>query len=105
MKVVTSSEIKLARTIAISADSLQILFFPLFGEGVFSPFNDLTDVVVCILLTRLIGWHWALVPTFFFEEMPALDEVPTWTIAVMLATHNRHVAHDRQIKNPPIIET
>ena len=108
MKALTKAEIKLARNIGMSADALQILLFPFFGEGFLSPFNDLLDVVVCILLTQIIGWHWAFVPTFFFEEMPGLDEVPTWTLAVMLATHNRPVAsrdESRPLKAPTIIET
>jgi hypothetical protein len=86
--------------IALFADALQIVFFPLLGEGALSPVNDVLDIAVAWVLTRLLGWHWAFLPTFVVELVPELDLVPTWTLAVLIAT--------RQMKpsrpEPPIIE-
>jgi hypothetical protein len=78
--------IRLARGIAICADLIQIGFPVLFGEGLLSPFQDVLDVVVCGVLTMLVGWHYAFIPTFFIELVPFADLAPTWTIAVFIAT-------------------
>ena len=86
--------------IAMFADALQILVFPLFGEGVLSPFNDLLDIAVAWVLTRQLGWHWAFLPAFVAELVPGLDLVPTWTLAVLIVT--RQMSPSRP--EPPIIE-
>ena len=65
---------------------LQIAAAPLFGEGFASPFNDVLDVLVAALLIRLLGFHWALLPTLAAEAVPVLDLAPTWTAAVLLIT-------------------
>jgi hypothetical protein len=83
--------------IALFADALQIVLFPFFGEGVLSPANDLLDLAVAWVLTRLIGWHWAFLPSFLAELVPGLDLVPTWTLAVLIASRQIH-------PEPPVIE-
>jgi hypothetical protein len=65
---------------------VQIGLAPLFGEGFASPFNDVLDVVVAAVLIRLLGFHWALLPTLAAEALPALDLAPTWTASVLLMT-------------------
>jgi hypothetical protein len=82
----SSARINAARAIAIVADCLQILVMPVFGEGFASPLNDALDVLVAISLYLLLGFHWALLPTFFVELMPVADLVPTWTIGVFMVT-------------------
>jgi hypothetical protein len=89
-----------ALTIAVLADALQIGLFPVFGEGVLSPLNDMLDVAVAWLLTRLLGWHWAFVPSFIAELVPGIDLVPTWTLAVLMVT--RQVV--APTAEPPTIE-
>lgn len=86
--------------IAMFADALQVVLFPLFGEGALSPFNDLLDLAVAGVLTRLLGWHWAFLPAFVTELVPGLDLVPTWTLAVLIVT--RQMSPSRP--EPPIIE-
>src|SRR4029453_14403993 len=39
----------------------------------------------------LLGWHWAFLPAFLTELVPFVDLVPTWTIAVFLATRGQDV--------------
>ena len=85
----TPSQIWIARGIALAADGLQIALFPLFGEGFVSPANVVLDLVVAFVLTRLIGWHIAFVPSFVVEMMPVADLAPTWTLAVLVATRGR----------------
>ncbi len=88
---ISPTRIRIARYVAFSADLLQIGLFPLFGEGFFSPLADILDVVVCVILTRLIGWHYSFIPSFLAEIVPLVDLVPTWTIAVLLATRQKRV--------------
>ena len=38
------------------------------------------------LLWRILGWHWALAPSFLFELLPIADVAPTWTLAVWIIT-------------------
>lgn len=38
------------------------------------------------ILVKLLGFHWAFLPTLAAEAMPALDLAPTWTAAVLLVT-------------------
>jgi len=73
----------------MSADLLQIGLFPLFGEGLVSVLDDILDVIVCVVLTLLVGWHFAFLPSFIAELVPMVDLVPTWTIAVLFATRQK----------------
>ena len=82
----TPGNVRTARLLAIAADVTQIVVFPLFVGGALSPWDDGLDLLVAAVMTRLVGWHWAFVPTFFAELVPGLDLVPTWTAAVFFAT-------------------
>jgi hypothetical protein len=82
----TPRGIRVARAIAIATDVLQILLFPAFAAGWISPLNDALDVVVAVIMVRLVGWHFAFLPTFVAELVPGVDLVPTWTAAVWFAT-------------------
>ena len=79
-------EERLAWMVAISADALQLAVFPLFAEGVLSPADAVLDAVVAVLLVRLLGWHWAFLPTLMIEALPGADLFPTWTAAVFFVT-------------------
>ena len=85
----TPSKVRAARFVALAADALQIAVAPLFGEGFASPFNDVLDLVVAAALIRLLGFHWALLPTLAAELVPALDLAPTWSATVWLLTGTR----------------
>ena len=84
--VLTPGRIRTARAIAMIADLAEIVVFPAFMEGLLSPVNDAVDVVVAVALTRLLGWHWAFLPTFLTEMIPVVGLVPTWTAAVFYVT-------------------
>lgn len=81
--------IRTARIIAIVADLLQVVLFPLFVEGFASVLNDVLDAVVCVVMVRLVGWHLAFLPAFVVEVLPLGDLAPTWTLAVFLATRSK----------------
>jgi hypothetical protein len=54
-----------------------------------TPLNNAIDVATGIALVALVGWHWAFLPTFLAEMVPFVDLVPSWTLAVMIATRGR----------------
>jgi hypothetical protein len=85
---VNRATIVIAFVIAICADLLEIGLFPFFFEGLISPLSDIVDVVVCGLLTWLIGFHVAFIPSFLVKLIPEAVLAPTWTIAVLIATRN-----------------
>lgn len=97
VNTVTPARIKVARTIAIAADALQIALFPLLSPGFISPLDDALDVIVCITLTSLVGWHYSFLPSFVLKVVPFADMVPSWTLAVFLATRHQSTTQ------PPII--
>ncbi len=68
--------------LAIVADALQIVVFPLFVEGAASPADDILDFGVGAFLVHLLGWHWEFLPSFFAKLVPGVDLVPFWTMAV-----------------------
>ena len=76
------SRFRSAMLVALLADGLQIVLFPLFSEGALSPADDLLDVGVALILGRLIGWHWEFLPSFCTKLVPVVDAVPFWTLAV-----------------------
>lgn len=71
-----------AMLVAIVADVLEMIVFPLFVEGFDSPVADLLDLCIGGVLTWLVGWHWEFAPSFLAKLMPGVDLVPLWTLAV-----------------------
>jgi hypothetical protein len=93
----------------MTADVIQIGLAPLFFEGGLSVFDALLDVVMAGILTRLVGWHWAFLPAFLAELTPGVDLVPSWTLAVFIATRRRTAPEesrrdDRVIDVEPVRE-
>jgi hypothetical protein len=74
--------LRTAIIVAIVADLLQVVVFPLFVEGAMSPVDDVLDVGVAGVLSYLLGWHWEFLPSFLVKLVPGVDLVPCWTIAV-----------------------
>jgi hypothetical protein len=87
--------------IAVVADALQIAAFPLFAEGGISPADSLLDLIVAFLLIRLLGWHWAFLPTLAAELIPGADLFPTWTAAVWFVTRQQR---NEQSKAQPDVD-
>ena len=76
------SRLRFAFILAILADALQLVVFPLFIQGAASPADDIVDVVVGGALAYLLGWHWEFLPSFVGKLVPGVDLVPFWTLAV-----------------------
>jgi hypothetical protein len=94
----------LARFVAIAADAIQIAVWPAFAAGAVSPFEDLLDVIVAGILTYLVGWHIAFVPSFIVKLMPVADLAPTWTIAILVATRNSRAAPPPEFIDVPKLD-
>jgi len=71
-----------AMILAVIADAIQIVVFPLFVEGALSPADDILDFGIAALLINLLGWHWEFLPSFLAKLVPGVDLVPFWTMAV-----------------------
>jgi hypothetical protein len=71
-----------AMVLAVAADALQLVVFPMFVEGALSPADDVLDLGVGALMVHLLGWHWEFLPSFFAKLVPGVDLVPFWTLAV-----------------------
>src|SRR5215475_1647258 len=96
---IKSRERRLAWMVAIAADALQIIGVPLFAAGGASPADTVIDVATAFFLTRLLGWHWAFLPTLVAEIIPGLDLFPTWTAAVFFVTRQRRREEQRELRS------
>ena len=97
LKTIKSPEQRKAWFVAIMADAIQLVGMPLFVEGGFSPLDTALDVIVGGILIKLLGWHWAFLPTFAAELVPGLDLFPTWTAAVFFATRQLNAAPEPEV--------
>jgi hypothetical protein len=102
-KSLKEPEHRLAWAIAIAADTLQIAAFPFFAEGGLSPADSLLDLIVGFMMIRLLGWHWAFLPTIAAELIPGADLFPTWTAAVWFVTRQRVRASNSDSNEPEIL--
>jgi hypothetical protein len=78
--LLTRARIGTAYAVAIATDVLQLALGP-FG-WVFV--DEILDVVAMLAISRAIGFHVLLLPTFALEFLPITDMLPTWTGAVAL---------------------
>ena len=76
------SRFRAAMVLAILADAIQIVVFPLFVAGAASPADDILDFAIAAVMVHLLGWHWEFLPSFLGKLLPGVDLVPFWTMAV-----------------------
>jgi hypothetical protein len=74
--------LRAAMIVAVIADLVQIIIFPLVIAGAISPADDVLDLAVAGILSWLVGWHWEFLPSFLTKLVPGVDLVPCWTLAV-----------------------
>jgi hypothetical protein len=99
-KSLKSPELRTAWIVAVAADALQIAALPLFAAGGISPADTVLDFIVGAVLIRLLGWHWAFLPSLVAELLPGFDLFPSWTAAVLFVTHQRISAGEPEILPP-----
>ena len=73
---------QIALVVAILADAIQWILFPIFVEAAASPAEDGLDAGIAAILFLLLGWQWELVPSAAAKLVPGVDMVPFWTLAV-----------------------
>jgi hypothetical protein len=99
----TRRNVILAFAIAGVADLVQIPITAAATTGLFSIPGELADFfvdcVVMIATTRLLGFHWVLLPSFFLELIPGPDLLPTWTASVAYVVWRRK---KERAQPPPI---
>ncbi len=82
VKISAGPRLRTAMILAIIADTLQLVVFPLFVQGAMSPADDMLDLGIGAILSYLLGWHWEFLPSFLAKLVPGVDLVPLWTLAV-----------------------
>jgi hypothetical protein len=83
--LLTPRRVWVARGLAVLVDLAQFALLP----AELTPLNNAVDVATALALVALLGWHWAFLPTFLAELVPFVDLIPTWTLAVVIATRGR----------------
>ena len=88
----TRTRIILALAVAVFADGLQLLLGPLGWAFA----DQAIDCMTMILVSWVISFHILLLPTFFVELIPVLEDLPTWTACaaavIALRKHEQHPA-------------
>ena len=102
VEAMKSGKNRQAWLVAVVADVVQIAALPLFVAGGFSPVDDVLDVAVAAILIRLLGWHWAFLPSFIAKLIPGFDLFPTWTAAVFFVT-SQHTTFEADTNRPAIL--
>jgi len=92
--VLTKKRVRLAYSVAIAADALQLLLGPIGWVFI----DEVIDILAMCLAWRAIGFHPLLLPTFALEFIPVLDMLPTWTACVALVVSLRQ---KQQTSQPP----
>ena len=82
---VTRADVRAAYVVAVGVDVAQFLLGPFGWAG----FDELIDAVAMVVISRLIGFHPLLLPTFLLEFVPFTDMLPTWPGCVALVVRTR----------------
>ena len=101
--LLTRDRVRLAYLAAVATDALQLALGP-FG---WAAADEVLDVVAAVLISRLIGFHPLLLPTFVLEFLPVTDLLPTWTgcVALVVALRRREqVSRPEPPARGPIID-
>ena len=100
-----------AFAVAIIVDVLQLPVTLVTATGIGAVPGELTDIALdvgaMIVISRLLGFHWVLLPTLFAETIPGLDLIPTWTGAVAFLVWNRgkHGSQGTVTQPPTVVDT
>lgn len=85
MTALSRRRVLLAYAAALAVDGLQVGLGAATG-GLSMLVDKGLDLVAAVLLWALLGWHWALLPSFLVELVPVVELAPTWTAAVWFIT-------------------
>jgi hypothetical protein len=93
---ITTLRAVLALAVAVAADGLQFLL-SFLGPVEWTLVDPVIDSVTMVLISRIIGFHILLVPTFVVELVPVIEDLPTWTACAAAVI----VLRRREQRNPP----
>ena len=99
----TTSDVRAGYVVAVAIDVAQMLLGPLGWAG----FDELLDAAAMYGISRLVGFHPLLLPTFVLEFVPFTDMLPTWTGCVALVIRirrNQGLISDDAMDSTPIID-
>jgi hypothetical protein len=82
------------------ADGRQFLFGAL-GPVDWAILDPAIDCVAMVAITRVIGFHILLLPTFAVKLVPVVEELPTWTACTAAVIALRKHEQNRPPPPPP----
>jgi hypothetical protein len=91
------SSIRAAYAVAVAVDVAQLLLGPFGWAGV----DEVLDAGAMYAISRLVGFHPLLLPTFILEFVPFTDMLPTWTGCVALVIRVRRAQGLVSAEEPP----
>ena len=99
----TPSSVRMAYAVAVAVDVAQLLLGPFGWFGI----DEVLDAGAMYVISRLIGFHPLLLPTFILEFVPFTDMLPTWTGCVALVIRIRErqgVVAEEPPDSTPVID-
>jgi hypothetical protein len=84
----TTARIRTAYAVAFLADALQMGLAVVFPLSLMPGIDNVVDLVVMFILSRLLGFHFLLLPTFLLELFPS-TVLPTWTACTVAVVQIR----------------
>lgn len=98
----TPGRSRIAFGVALAIDLLQLALGPLGWAFA----DEILDVIAAAVLSRLLGFHPLLLPTFVLELFPVADLLPTWTgcVALVLALRRRQRVTESPIDHGDVID-
>jgi len=99
----TPSTVRMAYAVAVAVDVAQFLLGPFGWVGV----DEMLDAAAMYAISRLLGFHPLLLPTFVLEFVPFTDMLPTWTGCVALVIRFRRqqgLVSDEAPDSTPVID-
>jgi hypothetical protein len=98
----TRNRVRLAYGVAIVTDLAQLLLGPVGWTFA----DEILDLIAMIAISRLIGFHPLLLPTFVLELFPVADLLPAWTVCVslVLTLQRRQRVQAPPPSNGPVID-
>ena len=99
----TPSSVRMAYACAVAIDVAQFLLGPFGWAGL----DEGLDIAAMYAMSRLLGFHPLLLPTFVLEFVPFTSMLPTWTGCVALVIRIRRrqgLVSDETPGSTPVID-
>jgi len=95
---ITTPRVVLALAVAAAADGIQFLL-SFLGPLEWAFVDPVIDSVTAVLISRIVGFHVLLIPTFLVEIVPIIEDLPTWTACTAAVIALRK--HEQRNSPPP----